>query len=344
MKALVNYASTPESVEVREVPVPEVGPGMVKIRVRAVGVCGSDIHQWSGAVSYPVRYPVTLGHEFSGEVAELGAGVDGWNVGDRVTCETAATVCGTCVYCRTGNYHHCPQRKGFGALIDGAMAEYMVVRQGILHRIPSELSFAEAALTEPACVAYDATVEKIRIRPGDTVAIIGPGPIGAFCLQMAKLQGPGNLMLVGLSKDRARMELLQSAFGVDHLVYSDKEDPTELIKRVGDGLGAHAVIDAIGLAVTVKQSMAMVRPLGSIVKIGWDDKPLGLSLDPLVAKGATLQGTFSHTWDMWERVLLLAAKGQLDLSTVARRFPLDDWRSGFSQMKALEILKAVVEP
>ena len=148
MKALVNYSSTGGGVEIRDIDTPEVRPGAVKLRVRAVGVCGSDIHQWSGRVSYPVDYPVVLGHEFSGEIVETGAGVVDWAPGDRVVCETAAHICGKCSYCRTGNYHLCPERKGFGALINGAMAEYIVVREGILHRIPAEVSFTAASLTE----------------------------------------------------------------------------------------------------------------------------------------------------------------------------------------------------
>ncbi|GAB1360508.1 zinc-binding dehydrogenase [Porphyromonadaceae bacterium] len=344
MKALINFASEPGSVEIRNVEMPEVKPGMVMIRVRAVGVCGSDIHQWSGAVSYPVRYPVTLGHEFAGEVVEVGTGVSDWVSGDRVVCETAAFICGKCVYCRTGNYHHCPKRKGFGALIDGAMAEYIVVREGILHRIPNELSFPEAALCEPACVAYNAVIEKIRVNPGDGVVVIGPGPIGAFCLQMAKLVTPGFLVLIGLSKDRKRMEALDRSIGIDRMIYSDEEDPIAALSTMGDGLGAHAVIDAIGLGITLKQSMALVRPLGKIVKIGWDEKNPISSIDPLIAKGATLQGTFSHTWDMWERVLLLASKKKLDLATVGTCFSMDNWQSGFSKMRELDIIKAVVEP
>lgn len=344
MKALVNYSSTGGGVEIRDIDTPEVRPGAVKLRVRAVGVCGSDIHQWSGRVSYPVDYPVVLGHEFSGEIVETGAGVVDWAPGDRVVCETAAHICGKCSYCRTGNYHLCPERKGFGALINGAMAEYIVVREGILHRIPAEVSFTAASLTEPACVAYNAVIEKGSPRPGSTVVVIGPGPIGAFSLQMAALVSPGYLVLVGLEKDRKRMELIEHLYPVDRLIYSDEEETAAVIRALGDGYGAHLVIDAVGVGATVKQSMELVRPGGSIVKIGWDERNPISSLDPLVAKSAALQGTFSHTWEMWERVLLLASRSKLDLRSLAERFPLDAWEAGFRGMKDLEIVKAIVEP
>src|SRR5947209_14113935 len=114
MTALVNFAPEPGSVELREMPVPVPNRGEVLLRVRAVGTCGSDLHQYHGTQSWAVNCPVTLGHEFCGEVAEVGAGVAVWQVGDRVACETAASVCGACALCRTGQYNLCPQRLGFG--------------------------------------------------------------------------------------------------------------------------------------------------------------------------------------------------------------------------------------
>ena len=344
MKALVNYSADPGSVEIREVESPSIKPGYVKLRVKAIGVCGSDIHQWNGGVSYPVNYPVILGHEFAGEILEIGEGVVDWNVGDRVVCETAATICGSCIYCRTGRYNHCPERKGFGALNNGAMAEMIVVREGILHKIPHNISYAEASLTEPACVAYNAVIQRTSLKPGNTVVIIGPGPIGAFCLQMAKLLTPGFIILAGLEKDRKRMELLQKTIGVDELVFTDKMDLAETVHACGDGMGAHAVIDSVGLGITVKQSLEIVRPYGEIVKIGWDEKSPTSSVDPMIAKSVSMHGTFSHTWEMWEQVLLLASRGKIDLSSIVQRFPLSKWEDGFQGMRNLEILKSVIEP
>lgn len=200
MKAIVNYGSDPHSVEIRDVEKPKCGRNDVLLKVKAIGVCGSDIHQWKGGVSYPVNYPVILGHEFAGIIEEVGEDVTDWKAGDRVTCETAAVTCGTCYYCRTGQYNFCPSRKGFGALYNGAMAEYIVVRQQILHTIPEMLSFEEASLTEPACVAFNACISISDIVPGDTVVIIGPGPIGAMCIQIAKLKSPYKIVVVGLKK------------------------------------------------------------------------------------------------------------------------------------------------
>lgn len=341
MKALVNYSDRKGSIELREVKRPVPGHGQVLVRVKAAGVCGSDLHLWQGPVSWVMRRPVVIGHEYAGIIEETGPGVEGWMTGDRVTGETAASICGVCVYCRTGNYNVCPHRKGFGTLFDGAMAEYMVVRQGILHRVPEGLSFEEAALTEPAAVAFNAVLVKSRPVPGDLIVIIGPGTIGLMALQMALLCSPAKTVVIGLSRDERRLELA-SRLGADAVIRSDKESPGDTVRALGDGLGAHLVVDAAGFASTVRQSMELVRPNGQITKIGWDAKGLDISLDPLVAKAAAIQGTFSHTWETWERILALEARKRIELGSFAETYPLDQWETAFAEMSSLRIAKAVL--
>src|SRR5579872_2708334 len=207
MRAIVNTASAPYAVELQEKKTPNVGPGDVLLRVRGVGVCGSDLHQWHNTHGWKVNYPVVLGHEFGGEVAAIGSEVRGFREGDRVVSETAAQICGACVYCRTGSYNLCPHRLGFGYGLDGAMADYVRVPSRCLHHIPDHVPFEDAAMTEPACVACNAVMELSHITPGDTVVVLGPGTIGLMVVQMAKLCGPGTLVLVGTSKDTARLEV-----------------------------------------------------------------------------------------------------------------------------------------
>lgn len=343
MRAVVNFSDRPGSVELRELADPQPGRGQVLLRVRAVGVCGSDLHQWHGPVGWAVNYPVVLGHEFAGEIAAVGPDVTEWQVGDRVTCETAAEICGICEYCRTGNYNVCPKRRGFGYGVHGAMATYVVARQGLLHRIPAGVSFEEAALTEPASVAFNAIVEKSRPRPGDLIAIIGPGPIGLMALQMARLFNPLYLVMIGLVRDEARLELAQR-LGADRIVVADREDAVRAVRQLGDGLGAHLVVDAVGVSETLRQSLELVRPNGQITKIGWGSAPVGFSLDPLIAKAATLQGSYSHTWPTWERVLQLMARGRIDARAISQTFPLEEWQAGFERMDSLAIAKAVLLP
>lgn len=343
MLALVNFSDQPGSVELRDLPVPKPGAGQVLVRVGAVGVCGSDLHMWKGPVSWSMQYPVVLGHEFAGTIEDVGSGVRDWQVGDRVTCETAAQICGVCAYCRTGNYNLCPERQGFGAVKDGAMAEFVAVREGILHHIPDDLSFQEAALTEPAAVSFNAAFVKSRPLPGDVAVVIGPGPIGLMALQMLNLSSPSHAAVVGLSQDKDRLELARSLHA-DSVIFADREDPVTVVRSLGDGFGAALVIDAVGIQKTLQQSVAMVRPNGQITKIGWDPKPVGFSFDPIVAKAAAVQGTFSHTWDTWERVIVLLSQKKIDAQAMSESFELSDWEMGFKRMDSLKIAKAVLVP
>jgi alcohol dehydrogenase/L-iditol 2-dehydrogenase len=156
-------------VELREFARPVPGAEDVILAVEAVGVCGSDLHQWTGQHSWPVNYPVVLGHEFGGRIAELGAGVRGWSEGDRVVSETAAVVDPASPLTRAGRYNLDPRRKGFGYGVDGAMTRFVRVPARCLHRVPDGLPLEQAALTEPCCVAYNAVIENGRVQPGDRI-------------------------------------------------------------------------------------------------------------------------------------------------------------------------------
>lgn len=344
MKAVVNYAGGPGSVELRDVQVPQLaGPKDIIIQVMAAGVCGSDLHMYHDSQGFPVRRPVTLGHEYSGVVVETGSEVTLFRKGDRVVSETPAYVCETCVYCRTGQYNLCPSRKGYGVLEDGAMAQYLRTREAICHRIPDNVSFEAAAMTEPACVAYNAVAHHSHIRPGDDVVVIGPGPIGLMVVQAAKLFSPGRLTVVGTAKDRNRLEVARR-FGADRVVVADECDVVAEIRGYGDGLGPDLVLDAVGISVTLRQSVELVRPGGQITKIGWGPAPVGFSLDPLIQKAARLQGSFSHNWPMWEKVLLLMAKGVIDPLPMTKSYPIDDWKRAFDEMDSLAHAKSILLP
>ena len=342
MKAVVKYGRNNGEVEVRDVKEPELLPHQVMIEVAAVGVCGSDIHMWRENQSWPIKLPVILGHEFCGTVVEVGSQVSGVMVGERVAIETAAQVCGKCVYCASGNYNMCPERLGFGNLLDGAMTKFVPVRSQILHRIPENVSFVQAALTEPICVASKAVIEKSDVNPGDVVVVQGAGAIGILVAQVALLSGAGTVVMLGTDIDEHRLEIAKKV-GVHHTLNVQREDPIGFIKSMGDGYGADLVIDCTGVSAALKQSMQLVRPLGAITKIGWGPQPLNFSLDPLVAKAVKLQGSFSHTYATWERSLRLLSTGQLDTSAViGGTYPLEDWQEAFSKMEVGENIKSVL--
>ncbi|HIY23298.1 MAG TPA: zinc-binding dehydrogenase [Candidatus Brachybacterium merdigallinarum] len=342
MKALVKFGTDDGDVEIREVSAPVLEPGHVLVRARAVGVCGSDIHMWRNRQSWEVALPVILGHETAGVIEQVADDVTGWAVGDRVVCETAASICGECALCRTGRYNLCPHRQGYGAIRDGAFGELLLAEPRVLHHIPEGVSFEQAALTEPFAVAYNALVERATIRPGDTVVIQGAGAIGALSMMIARLQGAGQIIVLGTPVDSGRLATLRE-IGADHTVDITQQDPSELLATLGDGLGADLVVDATGVSRALAQSLELVRPLGTIVKVGWGPEPLGFSLDPLVAKAVTLHGSFSHTWTTWERVLGLFATGTLDTTAVLGGvYPLSEWERAFDDMEAGRNIKSVM--
>jgi L-iditol 2-dehydrogenase len=348
MAAVVHYELKPGAVELREVPRPRgLADDEVLLASRGVGVCGSEVHQYHNTHSWPVNVPVILGHEFSGVVAEAGKSVASFREGDRVTSETAARICGRCLYCRTGEYNLCPERLGFGYGLDGAMAEFVKVPERCLHHLPGSVSFETAALTEPCAVAYNATCVKTHLRPGDSVLVFGPGPIGLLCLAMAKLSGAGWLGVVGLKQDEQRLEVARG-LGADRTLVVGKEEQqqlTEAIRALGDGLGVDVVIDATGHSATLKPAMAAVRPAGQITKVGWGPQPLDFSLDPLVQKAARLQGSFSHNYLIWEKVIALLGSGRLNpLPLVGRTEGLAGWKACFDEMASGKIVKGVLKP
>ncbi len=336
--AVVNFSPEKYSVELRQIPKPEIGPQHVLLEVAAVGVCGSDLHQWTSDHSWPVNYPVVLGHEFSGRIAALGKNVQGWKEGDRVVSETAAVIDLNSPLRHQGRYNLDPTRKGFGYGVDGAMTKYVSVPARCLHHVPEGLALEKAALTEPCCVAYSATVQNVNISPGDYIVVIGPGPIGLLCAALAKLQG-AIVAVAGLEKDATRLAIAQQ-YGCDIIT----GDYTDWVKQ-GDGLGVDGVIDAAGVSQTLKTAIDIVRPAGWISKVGWGPQPLDFSIDPLVQKAVTLQGSFSHNWPIWERVLRLLSTGMLDIDPIiGGEWGLTDWKEAFQTMHSGEIVKAILRP
>ncbi|RIK78121.1 MAG: Zn-dependent alcohol dehydrogenase [Planctomycetota bacterium] len=335
---LVNYAPQKFSVELREIPRATIRDDEVLLEVQAVGVCGSDLHMWTAQQSWTVNYPVVLGHEFCGIIREVGRSVVGWTEGMRVVSETAAVVDVTSPLTRQGLYNLDPGRRGYGAMIDGAMRKYVPVPARILHRMPEGMAFEQAALTEPCCVAFNAVVNNGRVKPGDRVVVLGPGPIGILCAAMARLCGAA-VAVVGLENDRARLDVARQ-YGCVPIV----GNPADWARQ-GDGLGVDGVVDATGVSAALATALEIVRPAGWISKVGWGPQPVGFSLDPLVQKNVTLQGSFSHNWPIWERVIQLIAAGTLDVRPITGGvWPLAQWHEAFETMHSGKIVKAVLRP
>jgi L-iditol 2-dehydrogenase len=341
--AVVHYALEPGAVELREIAVPEIADDDVLLEVGAVSVCGSDVHQAHNTHSWPVNIPVVLGHEFGGTVAKVGCAVRGFREGDRVVSETAAQICGECELCRTGRYNLCPSRKGFGYGVDGAMARFVRAPGRCLHHIPDSLAFETACLTEPHAVAYQAMCVNSTIHPGDLVVVLGPGPIGLLCTRMAKLSGADPLIVAGLTADTPRLEAARR-LGATQAVNVQNEDLLEAV-RSHDPLGANVVCDASGSSRTLEIALSLARPGGHVIKVGWSPEKLPTDLNPLVQGNVTLQGSFSHNYPVWERVIhLLDRELTMPHEIIGLRAPLSGWREAFDSMHDGRVIKSVLVP
>ena len=350
MKALVLYEKKDGSTELREVPRPEIGPGDVLIKVKAAAICGADIEFYRAKQIAPLRPPVTLGHEFCGVVEEVGPQVTAWKAGDRVVSENTGYVCGTCFACQAGQYLLCPERLGLGYSMDGGFAEYVRIPEQILqrmpdclHRLPDLLSFQEGAILEPSANSYKTVIQEGGLMAGETIAIFGPGPIGIFCVQLAKIAGASQIILIGRSSSRMRLDLAK-CFGADEIVVADQQDVRAAIHSATEGEGVDLAIDAAGAEDVIAHAMQVIRPLGRIVRIAWSNASQTINLDPLSNRAGTIQGHFGYDSVSWRNVLRLAEKGMLQYKPmISKVFSLDQWQEAFEMVEEKKVLKAVFE-
>src|SRR5258707_9882695 len=269
MPAVVNYGPEPHSVELREVPVPEIGDADVLLAVHAVGVCGRYMHvAYEQNKTGKIKYPVILGHESGGLIVQAGKNVRGFKEGERVVSETAAVIDENSPFVHRGLYNLDPGRRGFGFGVNGAMTHFTKVPERILHHIPDTLPFELAALTEPCCFAFNTTCGNARILPGDAVAVIAPGPIGLLCTTMAKLAGTDEIVVIVTPVDAAPLQVAEH-LGASTTLGAKGEDALPWTNSLRNGYAFYLVIDAAGVWGMRKLAMDIVRPAGQISKVGW---------------------------------------------------------------------------
>lgn len=330
MKALVKYATGIGNVGIREVPDPSPGPGEVKIEIKAAGICGTDMHIYYD--EFKTIPPVVMGHELSGVVVEVGPGVSRCKVGDRVTAETYASTCMKCRYCRSGEYNLCPSRMSIGSKVNGAFAKYLVIREENIHKLPENLDFEAAALTEPLACCVHAVIEETSIRSGDVVVISGPGIIGLLCMQLAKAGG-GIVIVCGTRQDESRLELARK-LGADRTVNVESEDVQAVVESLTDGYGADVVIECAGAGPSAQACIEMVRRKGRYAQVGLFGKPVEFDLEQVAYKELIVTGGNASTRSSWERAIRLLEQGKVVTEPlITDKLPLSHWEEGFRRFQ-----------
>jgi L-iditol 2-dehydrogenase len=319
MKALVH--TKPLTFEMQERDVPAFGPDEVLVKVCAVGICGSDVHGMTGGTGRRIP-PIVMGHEASGTIERVGASVDHYQPGDRVTFDSTI-YCNRCRYCLTGKPNLCSNRMVLGVSCDeyrrdGAMADFVVIPQHTLCRLPEGLSFEKAAMVEPVSIGVHA-VERADIRLGETVVVIGCGIIGLLTMQAAWLAGAGRVIAVDLVD--YKLEQAQR-LGAHHVVNPREADAVEAIRRLTDGEGADVSLEAVGFQPTVDLAIRCVRKGGRTVLIGNLAPQVEMPLQVVVSRELDVRGTVASAGE-YPACLGLIADGRIDVdSLLSRTAPL----------------------
>jgi (R,R)-butanediol dehydrogenase/meso-butanediol dehydrogenase/diacetyl reductase len=327
MKAALWYDT--KDIRVETIPEPSLEKDQVKIKVSYCGICGSDLHEYlAGPIFIPVeephpiskdKAPIVMGHEFAGVVAAVGEDVTGIKVGDRVCVEPIYS-CGTCHSCRKGHYNVCEQL-GFIGLSGGlgGFSEYSVVPSKMIHKIPDNMTWEQAALVEPAAVAVHA-VRQSDMKIGDSVAVIGTGPIGLLVIQAAKAAGASRIAAVEVSPERR--DFAEQA-GADLVIDPLEREPVEAIKEFTNGLGVDVAFEVAGIEATIHTAIESTKPEGNVVNISIWEKPASIPVNQLILTERKMTSIIAYR-NIFPQVIQLIANGQMKATElITKKISLD---------------------
>ncbi|MBI5583027.1 MAG: zinc-binding dehydrogenase [Deltaproteobacteria bacterium] len=326
MKA-ARFYQVGQPLVIEEVLQPQPGPGEVLIRVKACGICGSDLHIVYEGVTPTAFQPIILGHEFSGVVAACGPGVSGWQEGDRAAVNCIVS-CGRCRNCRAGREQICLERRLLGIHLNGGLAEFAVVPAENLVALPAGIPFDQGAiLTDAVATPYHALTRRGRLVRGETVAVIGCGGLGLHAVQLARVLGAG--LVVGLDVSETALDRAR-ARGADRVIRNDQGDPAAALREATGGEGVDLAIECHGRPETIALAVAGLRIGGRAVIVGLGAEPIAcLPPTEFVRREIELLGSYAFTTREIAELVELVAGGQLNLAaSVSRRISLEEINPG----------------
>jgi L-iditol 2-dehydrogenase len=343
MKALL--LSEYKKLEVADLPRPVPGKGEVLVQVAACGICGSDVHGYDGTSGRRIP-PIVMGHEAAGTIAEVGTGVMSFQPGERVTFDSTV-YCGECDYCRSGQVNLCDYRQVVGVSCGdyrraGAFAEYVVVPQRILYRLPDTLSFPEAAMLEAVSVALHA-VRLSELEGGETALVIGAGMIGLLTLQAARAGGASRVMVADVDATRLKMA---KEMGADEVLHLSGVELVAEVMRLTAGKGVDVALEAVGRNETVSAAIDSVRKGGEVTLIGNIAPEVTLPLQKVVTRQIRLQGTAASAGEYLQAIDLMTSGKIRVKPLITAVAPLSDGPQWFERLYSREpnLMKVVLEP
>ena len=343
MKAAMYYGIG--DVRFEETDVPEIGSGELLVKIGTALTCGTDVKTYKRGHPLLIKnVPALFGHEYAGTIEEVGAGIDGFEPGMRIVATNSAP-CGDCFFCKRDRPNLCQQLKD--TLVNGAFAEYIRVPAPVVqwntHQIPDSLSFRDAALTEPlACVANG--IEEADIQTGDTVTVIGAGPIGQMMIMLAKKSGASTVIVSDLAKLRRDMAVRA---GADIVINPAAEDPVKRVKQATEGYGSDVVIEAVGLPATWEQAVDMTRDAGTTVLFGGAASGTKFEIDTARFHYGqlTIKGVFHLTPKHVEQALKLIIAGDIDPHIlISHEMPLEKIKDALDLMSSGKSMKVAITP
>ena len=339
MRALVK-PSTSAGFVLRSVPEPQIRDDEVLIKVMRAGVCGTDVHiyEWDAWAQGRVKPPIIVGHEFAGEVAQVGKLVTDVREGDRVTAE-GHIVDGRCLLCRTGNAHVCPYTKIIGVDRDGCFAEYIAMPAGNVWHLDDDVSFDIGGIHDPMGNAFHTALTADI--PGATVLITGCGPIGLFAVGICKAAGASRIIATDVNETRMALAHRMGAHDVLR-----PEEAAAVVKKHTDGLGVDVVLEMSGVPAAVHQAFELVRVGGRVQMLGIPAKPMDVNFaTEVIFKGITIYGVVGRRmYETWHQMTRFLRSGQFDPAPViTHRFPLEAFDDAIRAIKSGEAGKVIFE-
>ena len=342
MKAVVKVAPGKGNLEIQDIPIPQIKPDEVLVKIKGTGLCGTDslLYNWTYRGRAPVPTPIVLGHEGAGEIAEVGSQVQNVKVGDRVALD-ALIGCGKCYFCRRSIPYLCKDWDHLGISFDGTFAEYCAIPAIAVRTLPDDVAWEDAAFLEIMAVVGH-TMERIKILSGDNVVIIGPGPLGQFHLQAVKAAGAGQIIVVGTEGDDARLEVARKV-GADVTLDESKVDAVEAIFDLTGGLGADVVIEAGGSPSAVATAFKVARGAAQLVFLGFAKQADIVPLDA-VRSAFNVQFVLSGLGRHVEQSIRWIQAGDvLGSRIITHRISLDEADYGFQEMLERRAVKVYFE-
>ena len=336
MKAAVWYGG--KDIRIEDLPTPKIKDDEVLVRVKAVSICGSDLHAYRGASKRRIP-PLVMGHEFSGEIVKLGRTVKGLKEGERVVLEPVLS-CGKCALCQRGRSNICENMRLVGLHLSGAFSEYVPIPASKCHTLPDAVSFEEASLVEPLAVAVHA-VNLASLEKDEDICILGSGAVGLMTLQVVNNIGVEKLFAIDTLEYRLD---LAKKLGATTTINAKKEDPVKEVLARG---GANTVFEAVGHQKTVQQALSMVRKGGKVVIIGMLETTMELGMLDVTVKEIEIKGSYGYTSKDFKQALTLIAKGKVEVKPlITHVLSLHDIVKGFDILSqgAENVIKVVLKP